>query len=79
LKLSAEVKQFKNRISIEEAVAELKAVGLDEMLALYLKRYPLDPSEEGEEWAQQIDGTLAPDPFVDVTPKGNGIGNDTAE
>jgi hypothetical protein len=77
LKMTAELKQFKKRISIEEAVAELKAVGLDEMLALYLKRYPLEPGEEEEEWAQQIDMTLAPDPFVDVTLRGNVTGSDT--
>jgi hypothetical protein len=80
LKMISEVKQFKQMVSLQEAVAELKACGLDEMLALYLKRYPLDPSEEGEAWAEMIDVELAPDPFVDVTPKSNGTGsNDSSE
>jgi hypothetical protein len=74
LKMTAELKHFKERISIEEAVAELKACGLDEMLAYYLKRYPLEPEEEGAEWAKMIlDVTpvegVAPDPLADVTPK----------
>jgi hypothetical protein len=32
LKISAEVKQLREKMSIEEAVAELKACGLDELL-----------------------------------------------
>jgi hypothetical protein len=75
----AEVKQLKEKISLEEAVAELKACGMDELLALYLKRYPIDPDEENTEWANMIDVTLAPDPLLDVTPKTNGTGNDTAK
>lgn len=71
LKVTAELKQFKRTLSIQEAVAEMKAVGLDEMLAAYLRRYPLDPSEVGEEWVEMIDETLAPDPLVDVTPNGS--------
>jgi hypothetical protein len=69
MKITAEVKQMRERMSIEEAVAELKACGMDELLALYLKRYPLEPDEEDEAWAKMIDVSLAPDPLA---PKGNG-------
>jgi len=53
----------------------LKECGLDEMLAFYLKRYPIEPDEEKTAWAEMIDVTLAPDSLVDVTPK-NGTEND---
>ena len=74
LKISAEIKQLKEKISLEEAVAELKACGMDEMLALYLKRYPIGSDEANTAWADLIDGTLAPDSLVDVTPESNGAG-----
>jgi hypothetical protein len=61
LKISAEVKQSKENLSIEEAVAELKACGMEPLLALYLKRYPIDPNEKNTEWSQTIDMSLAPD------------------
>jgi len=48
LKINA---QLKEKISLEEAVAELKECGLDEMLAFYLKRYPIEPDEENTGWA----------------------------
>jgi hypothetical protein len=37
LKIGTEVKQVKETLTIEEAVADLKACGMDEMLAFYLK------------------------------------------
>jgi hypothetical protein len=78
LKLSAEVKQVKETMTIEEAVADLKALGMDEMLAFYLKRYPIGPDEEDTAWADGIDVTLARDPPIDVTSEGS-TGNGTAE
>jgi hypothetical protein len=69
-------------MTIEEAVADLKACGLDEMLAFYLKRYPLERDDENTEWAKMIDVSLAKDIPIDVTPedvtppKGD-TGNDT--
>jgi hypothetical protein len=68
LKLSAEVKQMRERMSIEEAVAELKACGLVELLALYFTRYPLEPDERDEPWAKMINLDAALDP---LTPNGN--------
>ena len=78
LKISAEVKQIKERMTLEESVAMMKLYGLDELLAFYLKRYPIEPDDEdvGAEWATQIDVTLAKDPPIDVTPE-SGTGNDT--
>jgi hypothetical protein len=76
LKISTEVKQVKEVMTIEEAVADLKACGLDEMLAFYLKRYPLERDDEDTAWADLIDVTLARDPPIDVTPK-NSTGSDT--
>jgi len=74
LKINAEIKQVKEKISLEEAVAELKECGLDELLAFYLRRYPIEPDEENTGWADMIDLTLAPDPAdlaseIDVTPE----------
>jgi hypothetical protein len=77
LKISAEVKQIKETMTIEEAVADLKACGMDEMLAFYLKRYPIGPDEEDTAWADTIDVTLAKDPPIDVTPPKDDTGNDT--
>jgi hypothetical protein len=73
LKISAEVKQVEEEMSIEEAVADLKACGQDEMLAFYLKRYPLERDEENRAWADLIDVTIldhpATDkPAIDVSP-----------
>jgi hypothetical protein len=70
LKITAEIKQVKERMSIHEAVAELKACGLDPLLAFYLQRYPIGPDEENTEWADMIDVTLARDPPIDVPPEG---------
>ena len=78
LKISGEVKQVKDNLSLEEAVAELKAYGLDEALAFYLRRYPIQRGEEDTAWADMIDVSLAKDPPLDVTPEG-GTGNDTAK
>jgi hypothetical protein len=66
LKISTEVKQVKETMTIEEAVADLKAAGMEPMLALYLKRYPIERDEENAEWAKMIDVTLAPDPLADT-------------
>jgi hypothetical protein len=41
LKITTEVKQVKETMTIEEAVADLKACGMEPMLALYLQRYPI--------------------------------------
>jgi len=68
LKINAEIKQLKEKISLEEAVTELKECGLDPLLALYLQRYPIEPDEENTEWADMIDMTLVPDP-VDMAPE----------
>jgi uncharacterized protein with ACT and thioredoxin-like domain len=51
LKITTEVKQVKETMTIEEAVADLKACGMDEMLAFYLKRYPLERDDEDRAWA----------------------------
>jgi hypothetical protein len=86
LKISAEVKQVKETMTIEEAVADLKAAGMEPMLALYLQRYPLERDDEDAEWAKMIDVSLAPDPLADTvaleesvtkTPKKDDTGNDT--
>jgi hypothetical protein len=61
LKISAEVKQIKEKMTIHEAVADLKAYGLDPLLALYLKRYPIGPDEDDPSWADGINPDLAPD------------------
>jgi len=58
LKISTEVKRVKEKISLEEAVAELKECGLDEMLAFYLKRYPIEPDEENTAWAEIENPTM---------------------
>jgi hypothetical protein len=79
LKISAEIKQFKEKMSMEEAIAELKACGMDEMLAVYLKRYPIGTDEENTGWADMIDGSLAPDSLIDVTPESDELGNGTAK
>src|ERR1700675_275027 len=50
LKISAEVKSLKEKMTIHEAVADLKACGLDPLLALYLQRYPIGPDEEDRSW-----------------------------
>src|SRR5271157_5831933 len=63
LKINAEIKQVKEKISLEEAVAELKECGLDPLLALYLQRYPIEPDEENTEWARMIDTRRGRDQF----------------
>jgi hypothetical protein len=86
LKISTEVKQVKETMTIYEAIADLKACGLDELLAFYLTRYPIGPDEKNTEWADMIDVTLAKDlpteaeTAPELTPKddtGNGTGTDT--
>jgi hypothetical protein len=75
LKITTEVKTIKEKMTIHEAVADLKACGLDPLLALYLQRYPIGPDEEDASWAEGIDTTIDTT-LVDVTPKGD-TGNDT--
>jgi hypothetical protein len=50
-KITTETKQLKETMSIHEAVADLKACGLDPLLAFYLKRYPIGRDEEDTSWA----------------------------
>ena len=63
LKISTEVKTTKETMTIHEAVADLRACGLDELLAFYLKRYPIGRDEEDPSWADGIDIILARDPL----------------
>jgi hypothetical protein len=58
----------------------MKMYGLDELLAFYLKRYPIEPDDEdvGCEWAKSIDITLAEDLPIDVAPKDD-TENDTGK
>jgi hypothetical protein len=81
LKISTEVKEVKETMSIYEAIADLKACGLDELLAFYLTRYPIGRDEKNTEWAEMIDVSLAKDPPTELTPDkddtengGNGTG-----
>jgi hypothetical protein len=70
MKINTEVKEIKETMTIYEAIADLKACGMDELLAFYLTRYPIGPDEKNTEWADMIDVSLAPDlPPTDVTPK----------
>jgi hypothetical protein len=66
LKITTEVKQEKETMTIEEAVADLKSVGMEPLLALYLKRYPIARDEGDPEWAKMINIELAPDPLADT-------------
>jgi hypothetical protein len=66
LKITTEVREIKEKMTIEEAVADLRACGLDEMLAFYLKRYPIGPDEEDRSWADGIDIDNVRDPPIDV-------------
>jgi hypothetical protein len=77
LKISTEVKQVKETMTIYEAIADLKACGLDELLAFYLTRYPIGRDEENTEWADMIDVSLAKDLPIDVTPPKDDTGSDT--
>jgi hypothetical protein len=87
LKITTEVKQDKETMTIEEAVADLKACGMEPLLALYLKRYPIERDDGDPEWAKMIDVSLAPDPLADVLASeesGTGLpkddtGNNTAK
>lgn len=66
LKITTEVKKLKETMTIEEAVADLKAAGMEPLLALYLKRYPIARDEGDPEWAKMINMELAPDPLADI-------------
>jgi hypothetical protein len=87
LKITTEVKETKETMTIEEAVADLKAAGMEPMLALYLQKFPLERDDEDAEWAKMIDVSLAPDPLADTvaleksvteTPSDD-TGNDTSK
>jgi hypothetical protein len=86
-RIEIKVKQDKETMTIEEAVADLKACGMEPLLALYLKRYPIERDDGDPEWAKMIDVSLAPDPLADVLASeesGTGLpkddtGNNTAK
>jgi hypothetical protein len=82
LKITTEVKKLKETMTIEEAVADLKALGMDEMLAFYLKRYPLERDDGDPAWAKLIDTTIDTTlvdglPINVTSPKGNDTESDT--
>jgi hypothetical protein len=77
LKISTEVKQIKETMTIHEAVADLRACGLDPLLAFYLSRYPIGRDEKDTSWAEGIDVSLARDPPIDVIPEKDDTANDT--
>jgi ABC-type antimicrobial peptide transport system permease subunit len=58
MKINTEVKEVKETMSIYEAIADLKACGLDELLAFYLTRYPIGRDERNTEWANMIDDAI---------------------
>jgi hypothetical protein len=66
LKISTEVKQDKEIMTIDEAVADLKALGMEPLLAMYLKRYPIERDDGDPEWARTIDLTLADRPIEEL-------------
>jgi hypothetical protein len=68
LKITTEVREIREKMTIHEAVADLKACGLDPLLALYLQRYPIGPDEEDRSWMEGIDTTIDTT-LVDVTPE----------
>jgi hypothetical protein len=76
-KITTEVKQLKEKMTIHEAVADLKACGLDPLLAFYLQRYPIGRDEADPSWAEGIDTSLAFDLPIDVTPPKDDTGSDT--
>jgi hypothetical protein len=76
-KITTEVKQLKEKMTIHEAVADLKACGLDPLLAFYLQRYPIGRDEADPSWAEGIDTSLAFDLPIDVTPPKDDTGGDT--
>jgi hypothetical protein len=81
-KIVTETKQLKEKMTIHEAVADLKACGLDPLLAFYLQRYPIGRDEKDPSWADGIDQNAAYDLPIDVTPKddtGSDTGNDTTK
>jgi hypothetical protein len=81
LKISTEVKEIKETMTIYEAIADLKACGMDELLAFYLTRYPVGRDEGDPEWAKLIDTSLAKDPPTELAPEddtGNGTADDVS-
>jgi hypothetical protein len=77
-KITSEVKQLKEKMTIHEAVADLKACGLDPLLAFYLQRYPIGRDEKDPSWADGINLDAAYDLPTEVTPK-NDTENDTTK
>jgi hypothetical protein len=80
LKITTEVREIREKMTIHEAVADLKACGLDPLLAFYLQKYPIGPDEEDRSWTEGIDTTIDTT-LVDgtpeaVTPKESDTGND---
>jgi hypothetical protein len=72
-KIHSEVRQVKENLSLMEAVAELKARGLDPRLAFFLNGYSVERDEEDSAFADLIDVTildqLATDkPAIDASP-----------
>jgi len=65
-------------MTIHEAVADLKACGLDPLLAFYLQRYPIGRDEKDPSWADGINLDAAYDLPTEVTPK-NDTENDTTK
>jgi hypothetical protein len=54
LPINTEVRETKETMTIDEAVADLKAAGMEPLLAFYLKRYPIERDEGDPEWAKTI-------------------------
>jgi hypothetical protein len=77
LKISTEVKEIKETMTIYEAIADLKACGMDELLAFYLTRYPVGRDEGDPEWAKLIDTSLAKDPPTELAPDKDDTGSGT--
>jgi hypothetical protein len=61
------VRQVKETLSLTEAVAELKASNIDEMLASYLKLYPIERDDEETGWADLL-RSLTNQPQIDKRP-----------
>ena len=73
-KIHSEVRQVKENLSLMEAVAELKARGLDPRLAFFLNGYSVERDEEDSAFADLIDVTIldqllaADKPGIDASP-----------
>jgi hypothetical protein len=76
-KIATEVRKMKETMTIHEAVADLKACGLEPLLAFYLSRYPIGRDEADPSWADGINPDMAYDLPIDVTPKKDDTENGT--